>query len=145
MVDLYVRSKTRGVGTLIQRRSRRGAWVYAILLLAYYMPTAMMLASEMRFANPAQAWPLLVPLVVVIVQWVRPTILGWACIAMPTFLYFCIGVYYAVANNLGPSQQWEYDREGVVFGTVYLTVLLGVCMALTFAAWPRASRDTNAD
>jgi len=139
--------KASFLGTLVERRSRRGWWAYVIWLVVY-LPTAMMFAGEMFFhsgTRAAQMWPLLMPIVVLITQWVRPTLLGWVVIFLPTFLYFGVGVYYAITNNLGPHPQWEHDSEGVILGGVFLAALLGVCLALTLAARPRALHETRAD
>jgi hypothetical protein len=96
MSDTAPTSKTAWLVALVQRRSRRGWWVYVIWLLVYLF-TAMMYADEMAFhsgATAMQMWPLVIPIVIVIVQWVRPSVLGWAVICLPTFLYFGVGVYY---------------------------------------------------
>jgi len=138
----------RRFGARLTARPSGCAFLLALLVcLLVYLPTAMMFAGEMSFhsrARAAQMWPLLIPIVILIVQWVRPTPLGWAVIFMPTFLYFGVGVYYAISNNLGPHPQWEYDSEGVILGSVFLAALLGVCIALTFAARPRALHETPA-
>jgi hypothetical protein len=146
MADSTPKSKAAWLTALIRRRSRRGWWAYVIWLLVY-LPTAIMYAGAISFlsgASAAQMWPLLIPIVIPIVQWVRPTILGWAVIFLPTFLYFAIGFYYAIRNNIGPHPQWEDDSEGVILGTVYLATLLGVCAALMFAARPRFLHETRA-
>ncbi len=144
MADTMPKSGVTWLWALIQRRSRRGWWAYVIWLLVYLF-TAMMFADEMAFhtgATAAQLWPLLIPILIITVQWVRPTVLGWAIICLPTFLYFGIGVYYAVRNNVGPHPQWEHDLGGVILGAFFLTALLAACVALTFAARPRALHDT---
>jgi len=133
------KSKFGCLVALVQRRSWRGWWAYVIWLLVYLV-TAMMFADEMAFhsgATATQMWPLLIPIVIIVVQWVRPTVLGWAVICLPTFLYFGVGVYYAVTNNLGPHPQWEHDSQGVILGSFFLAALLAACIALTLAARPR--------
>ena len=144
----YESGALRRFGARLTARPSGCAFLLALLVcLLVYLPTAMMFAGEMSFhsrARAAQMWPLLIPIVILIVQWVRPTPLGWAVIFMPTFLYFGVGVYYAISNNLGPHPQWEYDSEGVILGSVFLAALLGVCIALTFAARPRALHETPA-
>ncbi len=112
-----------------------------------YLFTAMMFADEVAFHSGATAghlWPLLIPIGIVIVQWVRPTVLGWAVIFLPTFMYFGLGVYYAVANNLGPHPQWEHDLQGVVLGSFFLGALLAACGVLMFAARPRKFHESRA-
>ena len=128
------------LAALIQQRNRRGWWVYVIWLLLY-SATTMMFAGDTG-ASAAQMWPFLIPVAILILQWVRPTLLGWAVISLPTCLYFCVGIYYAVANNLRSHPQWEYDSEGVILGSVFLAVLLGMCIALIVAARPRLNQKT---
>jgi hypothetical protein len=138
MAETTPKSKATWPAALMQRRSRRGWWAYVIWLLVY-LPTAMMFADEMSAhsgVGAAQMLPLFIPIVVVGAQWIRPTILGWAVLFLPTFLYFGIGVYYLITNNLGPHPQWEHDLEGVILGFVFLVALFGVCVALMFAARP---------
>jgi hypothetical protein len=142
MIDTPPKSKTGWLIALIRQRSRRGWWVYMIWLLIY-APTAMMFAGDSG-ASVARMWPLLIPVAILVLQWVRPTILVWAVISLPTFLYFGIGIYYAITNNLGPHPQWEHDSEGVILGSVFLASLLGVCVALMFAVRLGAFRETRA-
>jgi len=140
MVDTTQRRNGCQFAALIERRSRRGGWAYFVWLLVYSL-TAMMFAGEMEFhvgANTIQLSALLVPILIVVVQLIRPTILGWIVIFSPTFLYFCVGVFYFVGNNLGSRPQWQDDLEGVVLGSLFLVALLGACMALSFAAKPGA-------
>jgi len=140
MSDATPRSKAAWLVALVQRHSHRGWWAYLIWLLVYLF-FAMMFAGEMEFHNgatAAQVWPLLIPIVVVIVQWIRPTVLGWAVICLPTILYFGVGVYYMITENLGPHPQWEHDLGGVILGSLFLAVLLAACLSLMFAARPRA-------
>jgi hypothetical protein len=146
MSEATPKSKVRWLVALVERRSRRGWWAYVIWLLVYLF-TAMMFAGEMTAhsgATAAQMLPLLIPVVIVIVQWVRPTILGWAVIFLPTFLYFGIGVYYAITNNLGPHPQWEHDLGGLILGSFFLAALLAACLAVMFAARPRRFHETHA-
>jgi hypothetical protein len=146
MSDTTPKSKAAWLAALVERRSRRGWWAYVIWLLVY-LPTAMMFAGEMSAhggAGAAQMWPLLIPIVILIAQWVRPTILGWGVLFLPTLLYFGIGVYYLIRNNLGAHPQWEHDSEGVILGSVFLAALLVACAALMFAARPRALHETCA-
>jgi hypothetical protein len=146
MSDTTPTSKTGWLAALVQRRSRQGWWAYVIWLLVYLF-TAMMYADEMAFhsgATATQMWPFLIPIVIIVVQWARPTILGWLVICLPTFLYFGLGVYYLVRNNLRPHPQWEYDSGGVILGSFFLAALLAACIALMFAARPRVLHETRA-
>jgi hypothetical protein len=146
MTDATPKPKAAWLAALIQQRSRRGWWAYVIWLLVY-LPLVMFFAGEMSFhsgARVAQMWPLLVPIVILIVQWARPTVLGWIVVFLPTLLYFGVGVYYIITNNLGAHPQWEHDSEGVILGSFFLAALLAVCIVLIFAARPRALHETRA-
>jgi len=128
-----------GLAALIRERSRNGWWAYLIWLFVYLL-TAALFAEEAHFhggAGASKLWPLVIPIFVIICQWARPTILGWALVSVPTVLYFCLGLYYAIANNIGPHPQWEYDSSGVVLGVIFLLALLGACISLVYAARPR--------
>ena len=119
---------------VVRQRSRSGWWAYLIWLLLYLF-TAFLFAEEAHFHSGAganQFVPLLIPVVIVLLQWVRPTILGWSIIFLLTVLYFCVGVYYVFTNNLGPQPQWAYDSSGLVVSLLFLLALLGVCIALAF-------------
>jgi hypothetical protein len=145
MSDAAPKSKAAWLVALVQLRSHRGWWAYLIWLLVYLF-FAMMFAEEMGAhdgATATQGWPLLVPIVVVIVQWIRPTILGWAIICLSTLIYFGVGAYYMITENFGPHPQWKHDLGGVILGSLFLVVLLAVCIALIFAARPRAFLETH--
>jgi hypothetical protein len=127
------------LNALTQRRSNRSRWVYVLCLLGY-VATALMFAADIGVnsgAMLARLWPLLIPVGILITQLIRPTILGWAVISLPAFLYFGCGIYYAIRNDLGPHPQWDYDREGVIGGSIFMVVLFGVCVALMLAARPK--------
>ena len=116
---------------VVRQRSRGGWWAYLIWLLLYLF-TAFLFAGEVYFhsgAGASQLLPLLIPVVIVLLQWVRPTILGWSIIFLLTVLYFCVGVYYVFTNDLGRA----YDSSGLVVSSLFLLALLGVCIALAFA------------
>jgi hypothetical protein len=108
--------------------------MHLILLLAYVLG-AMMFIGDIG-GGSARMWPLLIPIGIIVGQWIRPTILGWVIIIVPTILYFAVGVYYLVANNIGAHPQWEDDAEGVILGSFFLAALLVLCTGLIFAAKP---------
>jgi hypothetical protein len=140
-IDSPPKSKLRWLVALTKERSRRGWWAYLIWLLLY-APTAMMYVDDTG-ASAIKLWPLLIPVAILILQWVRPTIIVWAIISLPTFLYFGIGIYYFITNNLGPHPQWEHDSEGVILGSVFLGLLLAVCIVLMAPAKLGAFRETR--
>jgi hypothetical protein len=126
IIDSSPISKTGWLAALIQKRSRRGWWAYVIWLLIY-APTVMMFAGDTG-ASPARMWPFLIPVAILSLQLVRPTILIWAVISLPTFLY--LGIYWTVVRscslfqpkNIGVATAGQADfgcekfLEGNAFG-----------------------------
>ena len=138
--DTAPNSRAELLTALIERRRRSGSWAYAVLLLIY-VPTAMMFARVKIFQDGASAvWgiALLLPVAIVVVQWIRPTVLGWAVILLPTLLYFAVGASSLIRGSLRNPPKWEYDPDGFVLGSAFLAVLLGVCVTLACAGKPKA-------
>ena len=127
--------------SLVRRRSRVKAWAYAIWLLVYLL-TGCYCVGGLEIPA-ARAWPFLIPVGLLIVHVVYPTLLGWLIFFVPTVLYLGAGVYYAVSNNIGPHPQWQGDMEGVVLGSVFIAAMFGVCAAL-YSARPRSSHEPSA-
>jgi hypothetical protein len=115
--------------------------VYAVWLLVY-LPMGSFCVVDLE-VPPAKAWPLLIPIALLIIHLMHPTLLGWLVFFVPTLLYLGVGVYYAISNNLGPHPQWQTDREGVVLGSVVTAAMLGACVAL-YAGKPKANDETKA-
>jgi hypothetical protein len=139
MIESPPRSKTGWLAALLQKRSRRGWWAYVTWLLVY-APTVMVFAGDTG-ASARQMWPFLIPVPILVLQWVRPTILVWAVISLPTFLYLGIYSYYAI--TVGPQRQWI--SEDVILRCVFFSALLGASVALMAAAKLGAFRETRAD
>lgn len=130
----------RVIRSLIERRGRRGTWAYAAWLVAYLV-TAWLFAGELAFhagAGLFQMLPLLIPVLVVVVQIVYPTLLGWVVILIPSVLYCGAGVYFLVRNATRRRPQWEDDPAGFVMGSVFVGAYLAVCLCLILAR-PRRS------
>jgi hypothetical protein len=62
---------------------------------------------------------LLVPVVVVVVQWIHPTLLGWAVVLVPTILFCAYGLLF----HLAPAGLYLW--------------LAGVCLLVGTAGLPR--------
>lgn len=138
MAESGSESKASWFAVLFARRSRRGWWVYVFWSLAY-LPVAASYADYLAFwgVGPALMWPLLFPIFIVVLQWIRPTAIGWIAILLPTLIYTCACVYTWFAHALGPHQQWAYELAGAFWGIVALAVLFGLCAGLIVAARPR--------
>lgn len=115
--------------SLIQRRRRRGTWAYAVWLVVYIA----FVAFVSTLSGPS-AWLLLAPgLLVALLQWLRPTLLSWAALLLPTIGFTAVGGYFVLATNLGAHPRWEEDPAGAVASAVFLALLMGLCVALFFA------------
>jgi hypothetical protein len=126
---------------LVERRSFRGRWTNIVWLLVY-LPIAAFAIEELKFhggARFAQLWPFLIPIGLVALQLFRPTILVWGILVIPTGLYFCVGVYYAVRNAFDGI--YRADREGLVLGMLFLALLFAAFAAVAFVGWPRSFRQ----
>jgi len=78
-----------------------------------------------------QTLPFLVPVAVVIIQMIYPTLFGWAIIVVPSLVYTVNGAYYLIRNIT--EKQWAYDRQGLLLGLVFVIAYVGVCIALFFS------------
>jgi len=104
------------VRAVVKRRTRRGAWAYILWLLAY-LPPMVWIAGGLSFhVRPYQMLPLLIPIVVVLVQMVYPTLLGWAVIVIPSVFFAGIGVCAVVLT--APARYWQHDLAGLVISSV---------------------------
>jgi len=118
------------ISTIIEKRSRKGFWVYILLGLVYIV-FALWYAEELRFHGgiPIQnMWPLAIPLLLITFQIVYPTMLAWIVIFLPSALYTSVGIYYFAKNTLGAS--WEYDQGGYFLGLAVISVMVGLCFGL---------------
>jgi hypothetical protein len=111
---------------LIERRTRRGWWAYLLWLPAYLILIGLIGADE----DPPAWWllPLSIPLAVTLVQWIYPTILGWAAISIPTLLYAGQLLYLTVRY-----EGVEADTTGTVLNWVFFGYLAPVCAVLVLA------------
>jgi len=129
---------------LFRRRSRRGWWAYLIWVLPYLL-VASWFAADVNLSLSRQL-PLLLPIVLVIVQWVWPTVLGWAVIFTPTFLYFCDCASYLV-QTIKDCFASNPDIEGIVCFLIFLGLLFSMCsalvLALIFSIKPKRTTSTN--
>ena len=117
---------------LFQRRRRRIgafiAWLFA------YTATALLYGIDME-AEPRQMLPFLIPLAIALAQMIYPTLFVWALIVIPSVFYTGIGLYY-LARDLA-DKQWEYDMQGLVLGSIAITIYIAVCAGLI---WSRPKR-----
>ena len=84
------------VRAVVERRARRGSWVYMLGLLVW-LPPMLFAAGNLSFHVRAwQLLPLLIPIAAVVVQMVYPTLLGWAVIAIPSVFFTGVIVFFVV-------------------------------------------------
>jgi hypothetical protein len=119
------------VGALVERRTRRGSWAYLLWLLAYV--PMMIFCADFAFWNlrPFQLLPLLIPIVIILVQLIWPTLLGWAVIALPSVFVAGVGVVSVILTASARVQQDELGA--LVISSVAAGVYVLVCVALWFA------------
>jgi len=76
---------------------------------------------------------MLVPIGVVILQMIYPTLLGWVVIMIPSVLYTGLGVFYLIRNATKTQPQWQYDLLGFIMGIFFIGAYVAVSIALIFA------------
>jgi hypothetical protein len=116
---------------LVRRRSYRGWWAY-LIFLPFYLFMASWFVADLNLSVSRQ-WPLLIPAAIITAQWIWPTILGWAIIFTPVFLYFCDYALAAIRDSFSSDPLWKWDPGGFVGMLFVLALLFGVCVALIFA------------
>jgi hypothetical protein len=111
------------IALLFQRRQRR-VWAYIAWLLVY-TATAWFFAVDTE-AKPIQMLPFLVPLALVIVQMIYPTLFVWALMVIPSVLYSGVGIYYLIRDFA--EKQWQYDFQGVCL-VLLLSLFTSQCVS----------------
>jgi len=120
---------------IVRRRNHRGWWVYLLFAIVYAFIALWFMADAMaatEWSDIVSAWPLFIPLALVVVQWIRPTILVWALISLPGLLYPLAGLAWAVFVN--PN---EIEMGNLVMGTAFLLVVMGMALAIAWATFPK--------
>jgi hypothetical protein len=130
-VQSFIKKAMRLVRAVVKRRTRRGVWAYLLWLLAY-LPPMVWIAGGLSFqVRPYQMLPLLIPLVVVLVQVVYPTWLGWAVIVIPSVCFAGVGVCAVVLT--APARVQRHELAALAISSVAVSVYVLVCVALGFA------------
>ena len=78
-----------------------------------------------------QSLPLVIPLAVVIVQLIYPTLLGWAVMVIPSV--FFTGVMVCSVVITAPARVQRHEPTALVTSSVAAGVYVLVCVALWFA------------
>lgn len=118
---------------LLFKRRRRRVGAYIAWLFAY-TATALLYGVDME-VEPRQMLPFLIPLAIALTQMIYPTLFVWALIVIPSIFYTGIGLYY-LARDLA-DKQWAYDMQGLVLGSIAITIYIAVCAGLI---WSRPKR-----
>ena len=118
------------VHALVRRRARRGSWAYMLWLLTY-LPPLVWLAGDLTFrVQVDKLWLVLVPLLVVGVQLVCPTLLGWAVIFIPSVFFAGVAAVFVAVGYFLTTQGAQTDSWiALITAGVYLVV----CVALWLA------------
>ncbi len=115
--------------SLIRRRGRRGWWAY-ILWLPFYLLFVALFAQ----LTGNSVWTLVGPVIALLVmQWIYPTVLGWAVFFLPTVFFTGVGAFYVIWPIISSQERWS---ARTLISASFVIVLGGVCMAL-FIARPR--------
>ncbi len=72
--------------------------------------------------------PFLLPIAVVIFQMIYPTLFVRWVIVVPSCAYTVSGAYYLIRDIA--ENQWEYDRQGLALGLVFVISYTGACISL---------------
>ena len=90
------------------------------------------------WSDVIRAWPLFIPLGFVVVQWLRPTLLGWGVVSLPGAVYPIAVIVGLLADSFGPSPLWRtWSLFEFVGGFVFLGIMTVIVVALVRASWPR--------
>jgi hypothetical protein len=117
--------------SLFKRRTRRASWAYICWILAY-VPLMVFVSDFVFFRlRPYQYLPLLIPLAVVIVQLVYPTLLGWAVVVIPSVFVAGVGVVSVVIT--APARHLPHELVPLVISSIATGVYVLVCIALWYA------------
>ena len=100
-------------------------------LFAWLPPMVFAAGSLSVHVRPYQLLPLLIPIVVILVQIVYPTMPGWAVIAIPSGFFAGVVVFFVVVTV--PGRDPRYEPQGLVISSVAAAVYVLVCVALWFA------------
>jgi len=135
------RTKTIGAKLLrlVERRSRGQWWAHLVWAGFYSLFTLVMLGSfgARGWADLLRAWPFFIPLGVVVLQWIRPTILGWALLGLPGAVYSVGAVVQIVLDSLGPHPLWRGNPGDFILGSITLVLTIAILAGLMYAGWPR--------
>lgn len=118
------------LGRLIDRRDRRGTWIYVVCLVLWSLQ-ALFYAEEASFHSGValgDLWYLGIPFLVIGAQLLYPTLLGWAGV-LSGLCFFIVTGFYFLIRNFGWSQ-WRVDTSGFIGGLAVLIVLLAVGVGL---------------
>lgn len=120
---------------LFERHQRR-VWPYLIWLLAYGCTLFFdLLDGKFGFRL---ILPLLLPILIVLLQVIYPTMIGWIIITIPTCIYWAYGVVLFIHCDL--NNGWKSDPHGFE-GAVCFTLLETVTCAALLLGCPKKRKS----
>jgi len=119
---ITLKDLAKPVRWLVQHRSKSGRWVYVLCALAL----ALLALIAIGEAGIGACVPEVIVLAVCVVQFVRPTILGW-------FVLIALFCFYTIEV----ATQWSWRPR---FETLFFLALGGAPALALLISWPRSIR-----
>src|SRR5437016_5139086 len=101
--------------TLLRRQTRRGWWIYLVIMISYFV---YILLDHDDFERTA-SWKLLLPIVPLIFQICCPTLAGWIIVLVPVTCYV-IFLSYAFCYGLVTH---DFEISGIIAGDLVMAGL----------------------
>jgi len=129
----------RGLRKIVERRNYRGWWAHIVWVLAYTAFILLMLGNlgAQDLGDLLHAWFLFIPLGFVIIQWIRPTLIGWALINLPGVGYILAVVVWLVWCTVAPPSWYSPPNPSEwLYGLLFLGFLAALQAGILYAGWP---------
>jgi hypothetical protein len=124
---------------LVERRSGLRWWAPLVWALGYasFILTTLWGFSARDWSGLLRAFLLFLLVALVVVQWVRPTVLGWGLLSAPAASFALAGVVTMVASILVPAPYGQPPSGVTAVGAVLQLSFVLVVGAVVYTGWPR--------
>jgi hypothetical protein len=126
---------------MVVRRGRRGYWAYMLWLVAYMPMMVWITDFVLVHPRPWQYLPLLIPISIVLVQFIHPTLLGWTLIIIPSV--FVAGVAVVSVVITVPASDLPHDLPRLVISSIAAGLYVLVCFVFWHARPKRMDSATT--